>query len=153
VINVSWDDAKEYVAWLAKKTGKPYRFLTESEWEYAARGLTTTKYAFEAMITHRQAQFQASKTAEVGSFEPNAFGLHDMRGNVWEWVEDCWNDSYQGAPASGSAWMSGDCSRRVLRGGSWFDSPDFLRSANRVGSSSDFRGYNYGFRVVRTITP
>lgn len=110
VIHVSWSDAQEYVAWLSKKSGKTYRLLSEAEWEYAARAGTTTRYAFGNSITTQEAQFSARKTAEVGSFKPNAFGLYDMHGNVMEWVEDCTHiASYDGAPADGAAW-TGDCS-------------------------------------------
>jgi formylglycine-generating enzyme required for sulfatase activity len=137
VINVSWDDAKQFVAWLAKKTGKPYRLPTEAEWEYAARGVTRasdphTPFSTGATINYKQANYDANfkygsgpqglyrqKTLDVGSLPRNAFGLHDMHGNVWEWVEDCYRDSYMGAPTDGSAVTSGDCGLRVLRGGSW----------------------------------
>ena len=122
VINVSWDDAKQFVAWLAKKTGKPYRLLTEAEWEYAARGVTSASgphppFSTGPTINYRQANYDANfkygvggqqgvyrqKTLDVGSFPKNAFGLHDMHGNVWEWVEDCYKDSYAGAPTDGTA--------------------------------------------------
>ena len=126
VINVSWDDATAYVAWLAKKTGKPYRLLTEAEYEYATRAGTTTAYPWGDDIGKNNAncngcgsQWDGKQTAPVGSFAPNQFGLYDMVGNVWEWTEDCYHDSYNGAPADGSAWTGGDCSRRVVRGGSW----------------------------------
>ena len=122
VVNVSWDDAKRYVQWLSRKTGKPYRLLSESEWEYAARAGTETTYSWGDGIGVNRvncdgcgSQWDDSRTAPVGSFEANAWGLHDMHGNVWEWVEDCWNDSYAGAPADGSAWLTGNCGRRVLR--------------------------------------
>ena len=93
------------------------------------------------------------KTAPVGSFGANAWGLHDMHGNVWEWVEDCWNDSYAGAPVGGSAWLRGDCGKRVLRGGSWFIDPSGLRAANRVAAASRLRFLIIGFRVARTLAP
>ena len=89
----------------------------------------------------------------MGSFEPSAFGVHDMHGNVWEWVEDCWNESYAGAPSDGSAWRSGDCTSRVLRGGSWYGIPGNLRSADRFGFTAGYRYHNNGFRVARTLTP
>ena len=142
VINVSWDDAQAYVAWLSKKTGQPYRLLSEAEWEYAARAGTTTRYSWGDDITPEKANYHGSnvgKTTEVGSYPANPWGLHDMNGNVGEWVEDCWNESYEGAPSDGSAWTSGDCSRRVLRGGSWGDGPVNLRSAYRYGDNTDFR--------------
>ena len=134
VINVSWHDAKEYVGWLSRKTGKSYRLLSEAEWEFAARAGTTTRYAFGDRITKSQAQFSegswssTGKTVEVGSFPANRFGLHDLHGNVWEWVEDAWHPNYHGAPVDGSAWQGGDA-QRVLRGGSWMSiNPDDLRS-------------------------
>ena len=138
MINVSWDDAQAYVAWLSKETGQPYRLLSEAEWEYAARAGTTTRYSWgDDPPTPEQANFgrNVGKTTEVGTYPPNPWGLHDMHGNVWEWVEDCWNESYQGAPSDGSAWTSGDCSRRVLRGGSWVNDPEYLRSADRGGTT------------------
>ena len=144
VINVSWEDAQSYVRWLSQKTGHSYGLLSESEWEYVARAGTTTPFHFGRTISTGQANYDGDytygsgrkgvyrgKTVSVGSFSPNAWGVHDMHGNVWEWVEDCWNDSYVGAPTDGSAWGSGDCVKRVLRGGSWFNGPRVLRSANR----------------------
>ena len=89
----------------------------------------------------------------VGSFPENGFGLHDVHGNVWEWVEDCYHDSYEGAPVDGSAWVSGDCSYRVMRGGSWNDSPRNLRSASRLRNTTGYRSNSNGFRVARTLTP
>jgi formylglycine-generating enzyme required for sulfatase activity len=152
VIGVSWDDAKEYVNWLSRKTGKSYRLLTEAEWEYAARAGTTTRYAFGDMLTSKQAQYGGRGTAEVGSFAPNAFNLHDMHGNVWEWVEDSWHSDYQSAPTDGSAWLGGDVSFRVLRGGAWIlSSVDALRSASRAGGEGVDRLNNVGFRVARTL--
>lgn len=155
VIYVSWNDAKEYVAWLSRKTGKSYRLLSEAEWEYAARAGTTTRYAFGDTISKNQAQLSegssAEQTVEVGTFAPNAWGLHDMHGNVWEWVEDNWHPDYQGAPADGSVWRGGDLSRRVLRGGSWDYVPDYLRSALRGRSVPGFRIFSFGFRVARTL--
>jgi formylglycine-generating enzyme required for sulfatase activity len=155
VINVSWQDAKGYVAWLSRKTGRTYRLLSEAEWEYAARAGTTTPFSTGATISTDQANFggNGGSAKEVGSFKANAFGLHDMHGNVWEWVEDCWNGSYSGAPTDGSVWTSGDCTSRVLRGGSWYGNPRLLRSANRDRFTTDFRNYGFGFRVGRTLTP
>jgi formylglycine-generating enzyme required for sulfatase activity len=110
VINVSWDDAQAYMAWLAEATGKPYRLPSEAEWEYATRAGTTTRYAFGDEITEKEANFGGTvgKTTEVGSYPANAWGLHDIHGNVVEWVEDIWHNSYQGAPADGSAWTNGE---------------------------------------------
>jgi formylglycine-generating enzyme required for sulfatase activity len=154
VINVSWDDAQAYVAWLSNRTGQPYRLLSEAEWEFACRAGTTTRYSWGNEITSDNANcgLSVGKTTEVGAYPANPWGLHDMHGNVWEWVEDCWNESYQGAPSDGSAWTSGDYSRRVLRGGSWFSVPVDLRSACRNGDNADIRfNYGIGFRVARTL--
>ena len=160
VINVSWDDAKRYVQWLSRKTKKPYRLLSESEWEYAARAGTQTAYSWGDEIGVNRAncdgcgsQWDDSKTAPVGSFGANAWGLYDMHGNVTEWVADCWNDSYAGAPADGSAWLTGNCAVRVLRGGSWYNNPSFLRAAYRIRNSTGIRSIRIGFRVARTLTP
>jgi formylglycine-generating enzyme required for sulfatase activity len=159
VFYVSWEDAKQYVAWLTKVTGKPYRLLTESEFEYAARAGTTTAYPWGNDIGTNNAncigcgsQWDNRQTASVGSFAPNLFGLYDMAGNVWEWVEDCVHDNYNGAPADGSAWIEGgDCDRRVVRGGSYGNTPDALRSAGRDWDSSADRSRHGGFRVARTL--
>jgi formylglycine-generating enzyme required for sulfatase activity len=138
VVRVSWHDAKEYVAWLSRTTGKAYRLLSESEWEYAARAGTTTRYSFGDAINKGLAHYGASNTVEVGSFPANRFGLHDMHGNAWEWVEDTWSPHY-------------DKAARVLRGGSWHDLPEFLRSAYRVWRHSGDRVDGIGFRVARTL--
>ena len=160
-IFVSWDDAKAYVDWLRQKTGKSYRLLTEAEWEYAARAGTTTPYATGATITTAQADFDASasggkqgayagKTVDVGSFPPNPYGLFDMAGNVWEWVEDCWNPTQAGAPADGSV-RAGDCARRVLKGGAWYFEAAYLRAAARTSYPKTSRLNVVGFRVARTL--
>jgi formylglycine-generating enzyme required for sulfatase activity len=158
VINVSWDDAQGYVAWLAKKTGKPYRLLSEAEWEYAARAGTATPYPWgdepgtnRANFKGAGSQWSGKQTAPVGSFEPNKFGLHDMIGNVWEWVQDCGNESYKGAPADGRAWESGDCGLRVARGGSWLNLPEGARAAGRYWDPPGLRSILLGFRVARTL--
>jgi len=168
VINVSWNDVTNaYLPWLLRKTGKAYRLLTEAEWEYAARAGTTKPFSTGRTITPEQANFNGffvyggsargvyrSTTLEVGSFAPNAFGLHDMHGNVWEWVEDCYVANYTGAPLDGSAATARDCAYRVLRGGSWNSEPTLLRSANRIRSRPDGRILqNDGFRVGRTLGP
>ncbi len=159
VINVSWDDAKDYVGWFSRLTGKSYRLLTEAEWEYAARAGTTTLYSFgdDEAALGEYAWFSANsedKTHLVGKRKRNAFGLNDMHGNVWEWVEDPWHYYYFGAPADGSPWVEGgDVSRRVLRGSSWIGDPKDLRSANRNRNAADIRLNVYGFRVGRTLTP
>jgi formylglycine-generating enzyme required for sulfatase activity len=164
VINVSWKDAKAYVGWLSRKTGKRYRLLTEAEWEYAARAGTTTPFHFGATISTGQANYDGNyvygsgrkgeyrqRTIPVGGFASNRFGLHDVHGNVREWTEDCWNKSYSGAPSNGSAWTSGECARRVLRGGSWYYKPRLLRSAYRNWNGAGYRSYIIGFRVARTL--
>jgi formylglycine-generating enzyme required for sulfatase activity len=156
VINISWSDAKEYVDWLSRKTGKTYRLPSEAEWEYAARAGTTTKYAFGDTLNAQQAKFSAGKqgvgeTAEVGSFPPNNWGLYDMHGNVWEWVEDCYVQNYTDAPTDGSARMDPGCASRVLRGGSWDYGPQDLRSALRYRLPPYFRVDEIGFRVAREL--
>ena len=161
VINVSWGDANAYVAWLSSKTGKTYRLLTEAEYEYVARAGTTTAYPWGNAIGKNNAncngcggEWGGKETAPVGSFAANGFGLYDTVGNVWEWTQDCYHDSYGGARSDGSAWTSDDCSGRVLRGGSWINIPQLLRSAIRLRNTSDFRLDHFGFRVGRTlITP
>ena len=169
VINVSWDDANKYAAWLSRQTGKRYRLPTEAEWEYAARAGSSTKYHFgnsESQLCRYGNHADTSvdyfpwhnkscsdgvgdSTAVVGRYQPNAFGLYDMHGNVFEWVQDCWNDSYAGAPTDGSAWNSGQCDRRVNRGGSWLNPLWDLRTANRGGIDRTVRILNRGFRLVR----
>ena len=160
VVNISWDDAREYVAWLSAETGTEYRLPSEAEWEYAARAGAATKYPWGDEIGSDRANCQgcdsprfARQTAPVGSFAANGFGLYDMHGNVWEWVEDCWHASYAGAPSNGSAWLGVDCAARVLRGGSWIDAPSFLRTALRGRGATAGRVRFVGFRVARTLTP
>ena len=160
VINVSWDDAQAYVRWLSGKTGMEYRLLSEAEWEYVARAGTTSRYWWGDDIGRHRAncngcgsRWDDKRTSPVGSFPANAFGLYDVHGNVWEWVEDCWNDNYDGAPIDGSAWCTGISSIRVLRGGSWSYGPYYLRSAIRFRNSVGFRSINVGFRIARTLTP
>ena len=160
VINVSWNDAQEYVAWLSSETGARYRLPSEAEWEYAARAGTATAYSWGNDVRRNRAncdgcgsQWDDVRTAPVGSFGANAWGLHDMHGNVWEWVQDCWNEDYRGAPTDGSAWESGDCVDRVWRGGSWSDRSGALRSANRLPFDARFQYFLNGFRVARTLAP
>jgi formylglycine-generating enzyme required for sulfatase activity len=158
VIFVNWPGAKAYVEWLRKITGKPYRLPSEAEWEYAARAGTTTRYWWgDDDPTPDKANMSGADAfngpAAVGSYPANPRGLYDMNGNVWEWVDDCWNESYEGEarPDDGSAWLGGDCSMRVLRGGSWSGSePMDLRSANRRGDNNEF--FDIGFRVARTLS-
>jgi formylglycine-generating enzyme required for sulfatase activity len=159
-INVSWEDAQEYVASLSRRTGKTYRLLSEAEWEYAARaGSDDRAYTWGDDIGKGNANCAGcggewdglQRTAPVGSFPANAFGLRDMHGNVWEWVEDCYQDNYYGAPSDGTARSSDNCSSRVLRGGSWFSFPLDLRSANRGRENPNGRRSSLGFRVARTL--
>ena len=157
VIDASWNDITQYyIPWLNKQTGEKYRLPTESEWEYAARAGSTTKYSWGDEIGHNNAncrgcgsQWDGKKTAQVKSFKPNAFGLYDMHGNVDEWVQDCWNDSYIGAPKKGEAWEKGSCNRRVLRGGSLSLTPAAVRSATRDWSTTSIRYLTLGFRLVQ----
>jgi formylglycine-generating enzyme required for sulfatase activity len=161
VINVSWDEAKQYVAWLSRITGKDYRLLTEAEWEYAARAGTATTYFWGDDIGDGNAncagcgsKWDLKQTAPVGSFRANAFGLHDMHGNVDEWVEDVYHDSYQGAPLDGSQWIKdGDPDKRIHRDGSWMNDARRLRSAYRNAEPPFHRYENLGFRVARTLNP
>ena len=145
---------------LSSETGASYRLLSEAEWEYAARAGSSTAYSWGNEIGSGRAncdgcrsQWDDEQTAPVGSFDSNALGLHDLHGNVWEWVQDCWNDKYKGAPSNGSARQSGDCSDRVLRGGSWLSVPRDVRAAYRGRNSSGVRHRTVGFRVVRPLTP
>jgi formylglycine-generating enzyme required for sulfatase activity len=172
---VTWDDAQAYVTWLSRSTGETYRLLSESEWEYAARAGTTTAYSWgaepnsgcaysnggDASAKRQQANWTTStcddgvgkRTAEAGRYGANDFGLFDMHGNVGEWVEDCYTDSYAaGQPSDGSAFRSDPCSGRVSRGGSWYSSPRILRSASRSGHDPADRYNDLGFRVARTLS-
>ena len=158
VIDVSWDDANAYVAWLAKKSGKSYRLLSEAEYEYATRARTTTEYPWGDKIGNNNAncngcgsRWDKKQTAPVGSFAANGFGLYDMVGNIWEWTQDCYHDGYYGAPTDGSAWTTGVCSVGVVRGGFWGNDPGFLRSASRIGITAGFGDSGLGFRVGRTL--
>lgn len=157
VINVSWVDAKAFLTWLSQKTGKTYRLPTEAEWEYAARAGTDATYWWGGDLGTRQANCAECKTGEsqktmpAGSFKANPFGLFDTAGNVAEWVEDCWNDNYRGAPTNGSAWLAGQCGLRVLRGGAFDSQARYLRSASRFRYDSDVRYSANGFRVVREL--
>lgn len=161
VINVSWHEAQQYVAWLSWMTGKPYRLLSEAEWEYAARAGSETAYSWGDEIGKGKAncdgcgsEWDDKRPAPVGSFEANAFGLHDMHGNVWQWCEDNPHNDYAGnPPTDGSVWQGGNPFSRVLRGGSWDVPPDVLRSANREWGQPDSRFSFIGFRVARTLSP
>lgn len=158
VINVSWDDATAYAAWLSQQTGKTYRLPTEAEWEYAARAGSTTKYSWGDEVGVNKAncdgcgsQWDNKQTAPVGSFYANAFGLHDMHGNVYEWVQDCYRISYEGAPAHGSARERCDSSYRVLRGGAWSFNPSLMRSAFRFGDAASSAFGGLGFRLAQDL--
>lgn len=165
VINVSHRDiTQQFLPWLNALTGKRYRLPSEAEWEYAARAGSSAEYAWGDNLTCAMARFDGGSasvcnaregknrgTAPVASYKPNAFGLYDMHGNVWEWVEDCWHPNYAGAPTDGSAWLSENCEVRVLRGGSWDYSKNGLRSANRYYFPQKVRKPSYGFRLALDI--
>jgi formylglycine-generating enzyme required for sulfatase activity len=163
VVNVSWDDAQAYIAWLNRKTGRHYRLLSEAEYEYAERAGTQTPYSTGYGITAAQADFLDMAMASqsdtpigrspiaVGTFPPNAFGLYDMQGNVWEWVQDCWNDNFARAPRDGSAWLGGDCQRRVVRGAAFNRDQSFMRSATRYWIVGQLRSALAGFRVATSL--
>ncbi len=165
VIYVSWRDAAAYTAWLSQKTGETYRLPTEAEWDYAARGGVPHAFAWGRWASHDYANYGEKTcctgsvsgadtwihTAPVGSFSANSFGVHDMAGNVYEWVEDCYRFSYDGAPADGSADLAGDCAHRRIRGGAWYSDPGRVRPSYRAYQTPDQRDYVIGFRVVREI--
>lgn len=161
VTNVTWENTKQYTRWLSRVTGQDYRLPSEAEWEYVARAGSTTYYAWGAEIGQSRANCEGcgsrwdnSQTAPVGLFEPNAFGAYDMHGNVWEWVEDTWHDSYNGAPEDGSAWTgSADPTFRVARGGGWGNAPELLRAHTRVKRIIYVEFDTLGFRVARTLAP
>jgi formylglycine-generating enzyme required for sulfatase activity len=167
VINVSWEDATTYVGWLSRETGKSYRLLSEAEWEYCCRAGTATPFWWGSSISASQANYDGNytygggskgeyreRTVPVDSFAANPFGLYQVHGNVWEWVEDCWHKDYSGNPPSdGSVWPGGDPSSRVLRGGSWVGIPQYLRSAIRDRGPPGVRNSGIGFRVARTLSP
>jgi formylglycine-generating enzyme required for sulfatase activity/class 3 adenylate cyclase len=155
ITNVSWSDARQYVAWLAEATRKPYRLPSEAEWEYAARGGTLTKYWWGDQLQSGMANCKdctdvtaADQPVKVGSFKPNPFGLYDMGGGVDQWVEDCWHKNYQGAPADGSPWAGGDCASHVIRSGSWKNDARYARPANRDYYDTNVRYPTHGFRVA-----
>jgi len=158
IINVSWDDARAYAAWLSSQTGHRYRLPSESEWEYAARAGTTQPYWWGHQPDTNRAncwgcgsQWDGVKTAPVGSFPPNPWGIYDTSGNVFEWVADCMHKSYDDAPVNGSSWQQADCTERVIRGGSWSNPPDNGRVARREGMPASVRQDNLGFRLVREL--
>jgi len=167
VIDVSWDDAQAYCAWLSEQTGKRYRLPSEAEWEFAARAGTKGPFSFEGLITDKQVNYAATlsyagsprgqyrkQTVPVGSLPENPWGLHEVHGNVSEWVEDCWHADYKNAPDDGRAWLGedgGDCDQRVIRGGSWVDIPDHIRSANRQMSNAEGGTTGVGFRLAQDL--
>lgn len=169
-INISWDDSQRYLAWLSKKTGARYRLPTEAEWEYAARAGTTTARWWGDGISRTDAKYGPDlcpqqkncggfasgsgnwlTSAPVGSFPPNPAGLYDMLGNTWQWTSDCWHSDYTGAPGDGRSWDEPACKKHVARGGSWTDTPSFIRSATRLGLVADGRRGWIGLRVVREL--
>lgn len=176
VICVNWDDAMAYAAWLSQKTGQVYSLPNEAQYEYAARGGTSTdffwgnerdeqacRYANEPDLDHAATvgipaipryvfpcHDGHAYTSPVGSFLPNAYGLYDMLGNIWEWTEDCWNPNYQGAPTDGSAWMTGDCDAHSSRGGSYSNTAFSAYLGIRSPRDGDFRGHSFGFRIARS---
>ena len=169
MINVNWNEARAYAAWLSAQTGQSYRLPSEAEWEYAARAGITTAYSFGAGITCSQANYDRfsggqcnrgnndslARTVAAGSFPANAFGLYDMHGNVYEWVEDCYVNTYNGAPSDGSARTTGcgTTTRVVARGGAWFELAKVLRSANRARPRPTTRNDGVGFRLVQDLNP
>ena len=155
VTNVSWTDAKQYVAWLADATRKPYRLPSEAEWEYAARGGTQTKYWWGDQLQSGMANCKncndvalAEQPIKVGSFKPNPFGLYDMGGGVDQWAEDCWHKNYHGAPADGSAWLESECGSHVIRSGSWRNDAQYVRPSNRDSYDTNVRYPTHGFRIA-----
>jgi formylglycine-generating enzyme required for sulfatase activity len=156
VESVSWNDIQDFLKTLNRKTGSNFRLPSEAEWEYACRGGRANDTYCGGDDAGRVGWYSDNsgrRTHEVGGKSANAFGLYDMSGNVWEWTQDCWNSNYNGAPRDGSDWQGGDCSRRVLRGGSWNFNDDNLRAALRSGYFADFRNYFYGFRRVLQDSP
>lgn len=157
VFYVSWNDTRDYFEWLKARTGRAYRLPSEAEWEYAARAGTSTPYPWGESVGSKMANCRncsedsVERTTPVGSFPPNRFNLFDMHGNVWQWVADCWNGSYAGAPADGSPWLSGECEKAAVRGGAWGLTPQDVRSARREGDNKDLRSGRRGFRIARNL--
>jgi formylglycine-generating enzyme required for sulfatase activity len=166
VINVDWHKAKAYVAWLSAVTGKSYRLLTEAEREYVTRAGTITPFWWGSSISTSQANYDGNhvyadgskgevrgRTLPADSFAPNPWGLYQVHGNVWEWVEECWHDTHEGAPGDGSARPGGDCRFRVVRGGAVSERPKYLRSASRMAMAVGMATGSLGFRVARALEP
>ncbi len=157
VINITWHDSKLYLAWISKKTGKTYRLPSETEWEYAARAGSQSEFWWGDDIGQEKANCRncgpaiSHQSLPVDSFAPNPWGLYNMHGNVWEWVEDCWTPTYDGAPSDASARADGDCKQRVMRSGSWYYFSKNLRSAWRAKNNAQVKSYGIGFRVVREL--
>lgn len=164
VINVSYDDAQSFLTWLNQKTGQTYRLLSEAEWEYVARAGQDAPFGTGFDMSAKNANFDGKapygsgekgpylrKTQPVGQYEPNAFGIHDMHGNVYEWVEDCWNEDHSGAIGDGSARTDGNCKFRVMKGGSWVTHGYQTRAAARIRYVTDYRYDDYGIRIARTL--
>ena len=155
---VSWDEVQAFIGKLKEKTGKDYRLPSEAEWEYAARGGTSGRFWWGETVGVANANcencggmYERMTPLPVGSFKPNPLGLYDMNGGVAEWVADCWNKDYRGAPADGGAWTQGDCRKRVLRGGSWRNDADSLSVTGRFSYDQDVRYLANGFRVARDL--
>lgn len=158
VRDVSWDDVQQYLQWLSKTSGKSYRLPTEAEWEYAARGGTSTRFWWGEQMRPGNANckecgepWSQDGPANVGSFAANPFGLHDVNGSVWEWVSDCWHPTFKGAPDDGSAWDTPNCRERVIRGGSWREGASYMPSSTRFKYAASVRNSQNGFRVVREL--
>lgn len=158
VRDVSWDDAQQYVKWLSKVSGKAYRLPTEAEWEFAERGGTTTRHWWGEQMRNGSANckgcgepWRPDAPANAGSFAANPYGLYDMNGSVWEWVSDCWHNSYKGAPSNGKSWDEQDCRVHVIRGGSWRDGPDYMLSSTRFKYGASVRYSQNGFRIARSL--
>ena len=169
VVGVSWQDVQAYLEWLSREAGQVYRLPSEAEWEYACRAGTTTPFSFGKTMTSDQANYDGNytyagsakgvyrkRTVEVGGLPANPWGLHEMHGNVWEWLEDVWHDSYKGAPTDGSAWIDGEGKQssrsRAVRGGSWYNLPWYCRSAVRNRNEPVTRNVNLGCRLSRTVS-
>ena len=156
--DISWDEAQLYLKWLGTVSGKPYRLPTEAEWEYAARGGTATRYWWGNEMKGGNSScegcgepWNAERPPPAGSFRANPFGLNDMNGSVWEWVQDCWHSTYKGAPADGSAWVDGSCQARVIRGGSWRENGSYMLSTTRFKYDASVRQSQNGFRAARSL--
>jgi formylglycine-generating enzyme required for sulfatase activity len=158
VRDVSWDDVQQYLKWLSTTSGKPYRLPTEAEWEYAARGGTTTAYWWGEKLVPAKANckdcgppWQVDAPANAGSFGANPYGLYDMNGSVWEWVSDCWHSGFKDAPADGRSWEAPNCTMRVIRGGSWREGAAYMVSSTRFKYDASVRNGQNGFRVARNV--